>query len=280
MHDIGYYNGVFAPLHELTVPANDRALYFGDGVYDAIWVRNGKPFTLKDHMDRLFYSCKRLEIAPPLTEEEFTSVFMQMIAQAGGGEGMLYVQVSRGTAPRSHAFPTNGGKANVLAYFRPMPMPDLKKLLRLITVEDTRFFHCDIKTLNLIPNVIATQRATEAGCDESVFCRGERVTECAHSGLAIFKDGVFQTAPLDNLILPSISRKHLIMLCNQLGIPVREEPFTRDELMAADEVMVMSTTSLVRRATEIDGKPVGGKATALFEKLQGAYWAWLQEECK
>ena len=149
---------------------------------------------------------------------------------------------------------------------------------KLISVEDTRFLHCNIKTLNLIPNCMAMQQAVEAGCDEVVFHRGDRVTEGAHSGLAILKDGVFCTPPADNLILPSITRKHFLTLCDKLGVPTRIAPFTVDELKNADEVMILSTGTHCVGACELDGKPLGGKDPALLDKLQKAYQQWFDEE--
>jgi D-alanine transaminase len=140
--------------------------------------------------------------------------------------------------------------------------------MKLITLEDTRFFHCNIKTLNLIPNVIANQRSAEAGCDEAVFHRGERVTECGHSNVHILKNGVFHTAPADNLILPGITRAHVIGVCRRLGIPVDETPFTLSGLFNADEVIVTSAGTLCTPASHIDGKPVGGKAADLLNRIR------------
>ena len=133
------------------------------------------------------------------------------------------------------------------------------------------FFHCNIKTLNLIPSVVATQKAKEAGCQECVFYRpGGRVTECAHSNVHIIKDGKLVTAPTDNLILPGIARAHIIKACKKLEIPVSETPYTLDDLFNADEVIVSSSSNLCLHANEIDGKPVGGKALELLEKIRVA----------
>ena len=130
---------------------------------------------------------------------------------------MLYWQSTRAVAHRMHAFP-KGGKASLMAFSEPCGLDRQDHPYKLISVEDTRFLHCNIKTLNLIPNCMAMQQAVEAGCDEVVFHRGDRVTEGAHSGLAILKDGVFCTPPADNLILPSITRKHFLTLCDKLGV--------------------------------------------------------------
>ena len=143
--------------------------------------------------------------------------------------------------------------------------------LRLITVEDTRFFHCNIKTLNLIPSVLASEKAKQAGCQEAVFYRpGGRVTECAHSNIHIIKDGILRTAPADNLILPGVARAHLIRMCKKLEIPVNETAFTLTDLFDADEVLVSSSSNFCLHADTIDGKPVGGKAPELLERLRKA----------
>jgi len=135
-------------------------------------------------------------------------------------------------------------------------------------VEDTRFLHCNIKTLNLIPNVIASQRALEAGCDEVVFHRGETVTECAHSNVHIIKNGRFITHQADNLILRGIARSHLLQACDRLNIPVDEREFTLSELFDADEALVSSSGDLGVSAETIDGKRVGGKAPELLKRIQ------------
>ncbi|MBQ6894512.1 MAG: aminotransferase class IV, partial [Clostridia bacterium] len=146
--------------------------------------------------------------------------------------------------------------------------------------EDTRFLHCNIKTLNLIPAVIASQRAKEKGCTETVFHRSGRVTECAHSNVHIIKDGVFITAPTDNLILPGIARKHIIDACHRLGIAVSETPYTINDLMSADEVMISSAGSLCIAAEEIDGKKVGGKASEILKAIQDEVLREFMEETK
>ena len=131
-----------------------------------------------------------------------------------------------------------------------------------------RFFHCNIKTLNLLPSVLASEKAKQAGCQEAVFHRGERVTECSHSNVSIIENGVFVTAPTDNLILPGIARSNLIKACRALDIPVSETPFTVERMMQADEVIVSSSGSFCLSASHIDGVAVGGKRGDLLEKLR------------
>ena len=271
MKDLAYYNGSIAPIDELCIPINDRACFFGDGVYEATMVRNRKIFALKDHLDRLFNSARLVEIRIPMEREDMAQLLQELVDQVDSPNQMLYWQVSRGTAPRNHAFPGDDVKANLWVTIKPMTVQGSDHELKLTDMEDTRFFHCNIKTLNLMVNCIAATKAEKAGCDECVFHRGETVTECAHSNISILKDGVFRTHPTNELILPGISRKHIIALCGQLGIPVLEEPFTMEELRNADEVFVSSSTKLCKRAVMLNGAPVGGKDPAAANRLMDAY---------
>ena len=262
----------------MQAPITDRGFYFGDGVYDAAMVNNKKIFELEDHLDRFYNSLKLLRIEPPMQRDELTKTLNELVSQLDSdAPHMLYWQSTRAVAHRMHAFP-KGGKASLMAFSEPCGLDRQDHPYKLISVEDTRFLHCNIKTLNLIPNCMAMQQAVEAGCDEVVFHRGDRVTEGAHSGLAILKDGVFCTPPADNLILPSITRKHFLTLCDKLGVSTRIAPFTVDELKNADEVMILSTGTHCVGACELDGKPLGGKDPALLDKLQKAYQQWFDEE--
>lgn len=269
MNNLGYYNGKFDEIENIYIPMSDRVCFFGDGIYDATYSRNYKIFALDDHIDRFFNSAKLLEIHLPHTKEEMKCLLNEMVLKMDTGENFVYFQATRGTDPiRNHVFPAEGTKANIWINIYHKEIVDVYKKVKLITMEDTRFLHCNIKTLNLIPSVVASQRAKEAGCSETVFHRNGRVTECAHSNVHIIRNGTFITAPTDNLILPGIARKHIIMACRALGIPVSEKPYTIDDLMTADEVMISSAGSLCLAADEVDGKPVGGKATDLLKKIQ------------
>ena len=269
MKELGYYNGKIGELSEMTVPMNDRACWFGDGVYEAGMCRNGKIFALSEHVDRFFRSAAMLEITIPVSKEELKALLYDLIGKMDTGDLMVYYQVTRGSGPRAHAFPE--GPANLWVTLRPKTIsPDLPPV-SLITGEDTRFFHCNIKTLNLIPSVMANEKAKRAGCYECVFFRpGGRVTECSHSNVHILRDGTFFTAPTDELILPGIARAHLIAACKRLGIPVSETPFTVDQLKSADEIITSSSTAPCIRACRIDGREAGMRRPDLFEALHRA----------
>ena len=267
MKTLGYYNGRYGELDEMMIPMNDRVCWFGDGVYDAGPSRNYKIFALDEHVDRFFNSAGLLDIQMPVTKEELKTNQQEMVNKMDTGNLFVYYQVTRGTGIRNHVF--TEGPGNLWIALRPAEISDGTKTVRLITVEDTRFLHCNIKTLNLIPSCMASEKAKQAGCQEAVFYRpGGRVTECAHSNVHIIRDGKLVTAPADNLILPGIARAHLIRACEALNIPVSETPYTLDDLFAAQEVIVTSSSNLCLPACEIDGRPVGGKAPELLERLR------------
>lgn len=270
MENLGYYNGEYDLIENMKIPMNDRVCYFGDGVYDATYSRNHKIFALDEHIERFFNSAGLLKIKIPYTKDQLKELLNEMVSKVDSGEQFVYWQVTRGTSMRNHAFPGEDVKANIWIMLKPLTIKDMSQKIKLITLEDTRFLHCNIKTLNLLPSVIASQKTEEAGCQEAVLHRGDRVTECAHSNVSIIKDGILKTAPADNLILPGIARAHLIKMCKRFGIPVDETPFTVKELMEADEVIVTSSGQFCMAACEIDGVPVGGKASDIVKKLQDA----------
>ena len=268
MEDLGYYNGKYDRIENMTVPMNDRACYFGDGLFEVAYCRNRKIYALSEHMDRLYASAEALGINIPITEKEFSALIYEMSGKVDSHEQIIYWQVSRGTAPRNHA-PAEGMMANIWIMIRPKVLVDIYTPMKLITVEDTRFFHCNMKTLNLIPTVMASREAEMRGAEEAVFHRGDRVTECAHSNISIITDeGVVKTAPADEMILAGVARAHFINKCHELSIPVVEEPYTVAEMMAAAEIIVTSSGTLCRPACEIDGISVGGRAPKLLKALQ------------
>ncbi len=267
MVNIGYYNGREGLIEEMMIPMNDRACYFGDGVYDATCCKNNVIYLIDEHLDRFFNSAGLLRINLPFTKAELADILNGLVRKVDADEKFVYWQSSRGVAKRNHLFPADE-KASLYITVTPAPLPDLAKPIKLLTVEDTRFLHCNIKTLNLIPSVMAAQAADEAGCQEAVLHRGDRVTECAHSNVSIIKNGMFITAPTDHLILPGIARMHLIRACKKLCIPVDETIFTLDDLRNADEIIVSSSSKFALYANELDGKPAGGRAPALLKAIQ------------
>lgn len=275
MKDLAYYNGEYGLIDEMKIPYNDRVNFFGDGVYDVTYVRDRVPFALMEHLDRFYNSAALLDIKIPVTKAEFAKTVMEMSEKVDSPDQFLYLQATRGTANRVHTY-SEDMTANLWIMIRPGKIKDVFTDVTAITTEDTRFFHCNIKTLNLLPSVMYAQQAKRAGVYETILYRKpDRVTECAHANVHIInKRGEFQTAPTDNLILPGIARAHLIKACKALNIAVREEAFTLSDLTEAREVIISSSSAIAMHCVEIDGKPVGGKDP---EKLR-AIQQWVLDE--
>lgn len=270
MKDLAYYNGKITAINEMMIPANDRGFYFGDGIYEVAMVFDHKIFALQDHLDRMANSAAKVKIDLPCTREALGEMLTWLSQKVESSCQFLYWQVTRGTSPRNHLFP-EGVASNLYVYSKPWKGVEMSDSYKIKTVVDTRFLHCDIKTINLLPNVMAAQAAKEAGCQEAVFVRDGFVTEGAHSNASIIKDGVFITHPLDNLILPGTERKHMLRYCKELQIPVEERAFTVAEMMDADEIIMSSTSHPSMRVMEIDGQAAGMKAGDLVQKLRDRY---------
>lgn len=280
LKNLGYYAGKYDLIENMTVPMSDRVCWFGDGVYDATATRNGVIYCLDDHIDRFFSSASLVQIEIPYTKDELKELLKDLVSKVDtsetNGETFLYWQITRAAnVPRNHVFPTDV-KANLWVTVTPRKLADVYRRDKLISYEDIRFYMCNIKTLCLLPSVLASEAAKRAGAEECVMYRKEadgiknRVTEGAHTNVHCFKDGTLYTAPLDNLILPGIARKNLIRICNQLGVPVKEEPYSLEFLMDADEIILSSSSNFCIAATHIDGKEVGGKSPELLKKIQDA----------
>lgn len=275
MKFVGYYNGEIAELEELKIPMLDRSVFFGDGCYDMFTFRNRRGFAMRDHLNRFYNSCRMLDIRPRFELEELALEIQKCLDLADSGCGIFYIQASRGTMYRSFAYHKDPAEmspvSNLIMFTSPSELEPEGKVYHLKTHEDTRFLHCNIKTTNLIPAVMYSQRSWEEGCQESILHRNGVVTECGHSNVVLLKDGALWAHPQDNYILPGVTMNHLLMLAPSLGIETRIRAFTLDELRAADEVLITSTGLPVIRGVSLDGQPVGGKAPELLRKVQEAY---------
>ncbi|MBQ2940868.1 MAG: aminotransferase class IV [Clostridia bacterium] len=280
LKNLGFYDGKYDLIENINIPMTDRVCWFGDGVYDATATRNGVIYCLDDHVDRFFNSASMVEIEIPYTKDELKELLLDLVSKVDtsetNGETFLYWQITRGAnIPRNHIFPKNA-KANLWVTVTPRKLADIYRRAKIITYEDIRFYMCHIKTLCLLPSVLASEAAERAGAEECVMYRKEadgiknRVTEGAHTNVHCLKDGKLYTAPLDNLVLPGIARKNLIKVCNKLGVPVVEEPYSLEFLLDADEIMLSSSSNFCIVATHIDDKEVGGKAGELLRKIQDA----------
>lgn len=270
------YNNHIVPEEEVAISPKDRGYYFGDGLYEVFRIYQGRLF----EKSPIWQGCKRtakdLRITTPVTLEELSGQLEQLTVENGTKTGILYIQITRGAAPRTHSFPSEGTKPVVMAYCQDMERPteQLEQGVAAITGDDIRWLRCDLKTLNLLPNVLAKQAAADQEADEIIFHRSGIVTECSSNNVMMVKDGIVRTHPANHLILHGITRAVVLRLLHQQDIPVEEAPFTLKELGSADEVFITGTTSEVTPVTEIDGIPVGkGIPGPVTRKIQQAFEA-------
>lgn len=271
MKTVAYYNGEIGTIEELKIPINDRAVYFGDGVYDVAVAEHYHTFALECHIDRFYCSMKQLQFSISMTKEELKILILKLLEKMDlPGNAMIYWQASRATAMRNHPFP-KAKEANLLITIKPFDVVKELRHVQVITTPETRYNYCNIKTLNLLPNVLAAQQAKEKDCYEAVFHKNGVITECSYSNIHILKNGVLQTAPLTSKILPGITRMQLLQIAHKNSIPVNETAFTIEELMSADEIIVTNSGSLIRAVDKVDGKEVGGKDCKTLSILYNEY---------
>lgn len=258
MQRLAYIDGAFIPYEDARIPLDDRSLFFGDAVYDACLGMHGRIHALREHIGRFFTNAALLRISYRCTEEELSAILRQA-ASFFEAPCFLYMQLSRTSPQRIH---TVGSEASsrLLITVTPSPLPDGHDTVRLVPVTDNRYGLCAIKTVNLLPNVLAATSAAQRQADEAVFIKDGYVTECSHSNIFILKDGVLITRPTDGTILPGITRARLISCAEALSMPVKERAFTLAELTEADDILITSSSKLCRRATLLHA-PDEGVAT-------------------
>lgn len=269
-----YLNGKFVPKGEAMISVEDRGFVFGDGIYEVARAIGGRLFEWPAHAERLAYGLRELRIDSTGTEV-LGDVCAQLLRdnQLSDGEATIYIQVSRGAAPRTHYFPP-AGTANTVYASASRFVPNLEmraKGAKAITHPDQRWARCDIKTVNLLGPVLARQAAVEQGAYEAILHRDGMVTEGAATTCFAVLDGVLRTAPLSNYLLPSITRAVLLELVRGAGIRHEERAFTLMDLRRASEIFVCGTTTDVQPIVTLDGQPVGdgsvGAVTAQVREL-------------
>ena len=274
-------NGEFIPREEAKVDIEDRGYQFGDGIYEVIRVYNGKMFMAKEHLERLSASSEKIGIATSYSISELTILLEELIAKNSLSTGILYMQFTRGVSPRNHSYPETVAPAFV-AYTKPLsrPLDNLENGVGTITVEDIRWSRCDIKSLNLLGNVMAKQKAAEAGCFESIQYRDLSVTEGSSSNIWIVNGDKIRTHEANQFILNGITRQKIIQLCEENGIEVEEKAFSIEDLIDADEVFLSSTTAEVTPITAVNNVPVKeGNVGEVTKKLQDLFVEAIVGEC-
>lgn len=266
---IGYINGKFTNLDELVLPIDERGHQFGDGVYEVIRVYNGTPFMLDEHLDRLINSSKAIKLPITQTVEDFKNLILEAVDKSQLTDCNVYMQITRGIVTRNHLFPTV--PVSITMTVRPAKL--ISQTIRekgetAIFHEDERWANCYIKSLNLLPNILAKQTAFEAGCYEAILVRDGYVTEASSSNVFIIKNGKVYTTPLSMHILPGITRMAVKQATKLLNIEFIDKKFTPEELLEADEVFVTSTTSEVLPIVKVDGKLIGtGKPGEVTKRI-------------
>ena len=272
MSNIGFINGLFMPLADATVSVEDRGFQFGDGVYEVIRTYHGVLFQLDAHVARLEKSAKAIALANPYSEQQWKGFIREGIRLGGYEQSKVYLQLTRGAAPRDHTFPQTAPPTAVMT-IRTMPSPQraiYRTGVDVMTVEDFRWGRCDIKSLNLLANVMARQRAKGAGAFEAIFVRAGLITEGAVSNILMVREGVLMTPKEDQRILSGITRAVVLELARKEGISVREQDISLDELRTADEVFLTGTTIEVLPVTRVDGSAIGNGKPGDFTELIGA----------
>jgi len=274
-----YLNGQYLPQEKALISPLDRGFTYGDGVYEIIRAYHGKIFLLSEHFARLASSCAKARIGAHLTPLE--AVCEKLLVDNGlTGDALIYVQITRGTAPRSHVFPPADTKPTVFAMawaFTKNPAFDGPGAIAILE-PDVRWSRCDIKVTSLMPNSMAAQRAKELGAHEGLFVRDGVVQEGSLSNFFAVFDGEVRTAPLSNYILPGITRAVVLDLCREHGIPCRETPVFATELGDADELFLTSTPYDVVGIDCLDGKKLPAERP-VTRRLAELFRAVVEREC-
>ncbi|WP_085992849.1 D-amino-acid transaminase [Oceanobacillus senegalensis] len=258
----------------LKYPFEERGLQFGDGIYEVIRIYQGSYYLFEEHVDRLFRSADAIKLELPYTKQEMKDLLLELLTKNDmKTDGKLYIQATRGSAPRDHAFPV-GVKSNIYAYLNDLPrnLDHLTNGVKTITQRDVRWENCFIKSLNLLPNVLAKQEAKENGCYEAILHREGKVTECSSSNVYLVKDGKVYTHPTKNNILHGCVRMAVERFTTDLNIPLIEEAFTLDDISSADEMFLTSSTSEVLSVVQVDKTTIGnGRPGNITKQLLAAY---------
>jgi len=264
----------FVHRDSLKFPFEERGLQFGDGVYEVIRIYKGHYYLLNEHVDRLFRSAEAIKIDLSFTKAECRELLLELLSRNKMDvDGKIYLQITRGSAKRDHVFPAET-TANIYAYIEKVPR-SIEKLTNgvgTITHEDVRWDLCYIKSLNLLPNVLAKQEAKESGCYEAILHKDGIVTECSSSNIYLVKNGKIYTHPATKNILHGCVRMRVEKFAEDLNIPFFEEAFTLDDIEEADELFLSSSTSEVLPIVTVDNLTIDdGKPGPISKKLLKAY---------
>ncbi|GAB4255069.1 MAG: D-amino acid aminotransferase [Thermoleophilia bacterium] len=260
MGDLLYLNGEYKPLETGRLQVEERGFLFGDGVYEVVKVLNGRPLWLDQHLERLSYSLTQIALPLALVPDSLPEVVEELARRVGLACGIVYVQITRGAAPRDFAFPADV-RPTVVAYTRALPLPgeeELRRGVRLHPLSDVRWGRCDIKSTNLLAAVLAKNEARSVGRDEPVWLGPDEVVrEGGSSNVFALVSGALRTHPADNRVLNGITRLNVLRLAPELNVEAVEEPFSLDELENAEEAFIASTTNDILPVLAVGDTTVG-----------------------
>ena len=269
-----YLNGDFLPLAEARIPVLDRGFIFGDGVYEYVPVYSRKPFRMREHLGRLQASLDSIRLANPLDETGWAQRIHTLIAAQDFDDQALYIQITRGVAPRDAAFPANTSPT-VFMMCSPLvpPSPALKAAgVNAITAVDNRWLRCDIKSVSLLANVLLRQQSVDANCAETILLRDGYLTEGSASNIFVVQAGVVLAPPKSNLLLSGITYDLVLELAAQHGLPHEVRPISEAEVRSADELWMTSSSKEVLPIVRLDGKAVGeGKPGPMALRMDALY---------
>jgi len=273
-----YLNGDYAPLADARISVMDRGFLFGDGAYEMIPVYGRRLFRFDDHMDRFDRSLAKLRIASPMLREQWLEIARRLIAEVGAEDQWLYLQMTRGVAPRNHVMPEDA-VPTLFAYSSPARLVSAEERhqgVACVTARDFRWERGDIKSVSLLGNVLARQISADQGATETILLRDGFVTEASASNVWIVKEDALLGAPKSEHVLEGVRMGLLQELCAELGIGFNLRPISEAELFGADEILLSSATKEVLPVTTLDKQPVGhgalhGKPGPVYARLYEAY---------
>ncbi|MFC4324267.1 D-amino-acid transaminase [Litchfieldia salsa] len=267
--NIGFFNGEFIDINKAVIPIDERGHQFGDGVYEVVKTYHSVPLLLDEHLERFEKSATAIHIRLPYKKAELKSIIVEGIERAGLENAEVYFQVTRGIAPRNHLFPDVPPSFTLTVKpARKIAERNYESGVQTIIVEDDRWAKCHIKSLNLLPNILAKQNAVNSGNFEAIYEKDGFIAEGTSSNVFVVKNAVLYTTPLTSNILPGITREAILQIAKEEGIESKEERFTKDFLMNADEAFISSTSVEVLPIRTVDGQIIGsGNPGEMTKKL-------------
>lgn len=279
MSRIAYVNGRYVPHRDAVVHVEDRGYQFADGVYEVCEVRHGMIVDMTRHLDRLDRSLRELSMDWPMSRSALTFVIRQVLRRNHVRNGLFYMQVTRGVAKRDHVFPSSDTLPSLVITAKTLDPRNIARKnengIKAITVPDNRWDRVDIKTVGLLPNVLAREKAKQAGAAEAIFVDADNIVKegAATNVWIVDRDGALVTRPAEHGILRGITRTTLMDVAAKLGLKVREDFFTVDQMLAAREVFITAATSICYPVVEIDGKTIAnGHPGTISQKIREAFF--------